>query len=147
MESSTSLQSSCTNTFLATFTTLALSPPSHLHHPHSYTTLAFTPPSLLHHPPTCTTLPLTPPSHLHHPHSYTTLTLTPPSLLHHPPTYTTLTLTPPSLSQLLTDTAVTGGSPVYLITLYQKLYGSAVHQSILRYHDFSDFATYFVQKV
>ena len=50
-------------------------------------------------------------------------------------------------SQLLTDTASSGGSPSFLIGVYQKLFGSQTHPAIVRYNDFSDIAAYFVQKV
>ena len=64
---------------------------------------------------------------------------------------------PPSLSltpsfpsfplQLITDTASSGGSPGFLVSVFQKLYGSQAHLTIVRYNDFSDIAAYFVQKV
>ena len=52
-----------------------------------------------------------------------------------------------SCLQLLTDTASSGGSPSFLIGVYQKLFGSQAHPAIIRYNDFSDIAAYFVQKV
>ena len=51
------------------------------------------------------------------------------------------------LSQYLTDTASTGSSPSFLTALYQKLFGSAAQQNIVRFNDFTDVATYFLQKV
>jgi transcription initiation factor TFIID subunit 2 len=51
-----------------------------------------------------------------------------------------------SLSKLLTETASSGGSPGFLVSIFQRLFGSQAHPSIVRYNDFSDFAAYFVQK-
>ena len=54
---------------------------------------------------------------------------------------------PPLPLQLVTDTASSGGSPGFLVSVFQKLYGSQAHPNIVRYNDFSDIAAYFVQKV
>jgi transcription initiation factor TFIID subunit 2 len=51
-----------------------------------------------------------------------------------------------SLAKLITDTASSGGSPGFLVSVFQKLYGSQAHPTIVRYNDFSDIAAYFVQK-
>ena len=49
--------------------------------------------------------------------------------------------------QYLTETASTGGSPSFLIAIYQRLFGSNSHQNIVRYNDFTNVASYFLQKV
>ena len=50
-------------------------------------------------------------------------------------------------SQLMTSTASSGGSPGFLISIFQKLFGSQAYPNIVRYNDFSDIAAYFLQKV
>ena len=63
--------------------------------------------------------------------------------------HTCCILLPPflKLTQYLTETASTGGSPSFLIALYQRLFGSNSHQNIVRYNDFANVANYFLQKV
>lgn len=51
-----------------------------------------------------------------------------------------------SLAKMLTDTASSGGSASFLIGTYHRLFGTASHPSIVRYNDFSDVASYLVQK-
>ena len=53
---------------------------------------------------------------------------------------------PPPPPQMLTDTASSGGSASLLIGTYHRLFGTTSHPSIVRYSDFSDVASYLIQK-
>lgn len=50
-------------------------------------------------------------------------------------------------TQLITDTASSGGFPSFIISIIQRLYGSSANQTIVRFNDFSNIAAYFLQKV
>ena len=54
---------------------------------------------------------------------------------------------PHNFSKLITDTASSGGSSGFLVSAFQRLYGSQTNPNIVRYNDFSDISGYFIQKV